>query len=141
MNTWDKTITLYNRFENTESGVVKWYRHVLTDCFVKHTKRLSNAVGVQKTSSENIIRIPEQSNYVSVFDWIMLSDDLKGDYITLQGGDLIVLGGVSDDIDELRKGLRSSDLIAKYKDIGSLTVNSVNINTDLPAAHYLVRGD
>lgn len=140
MMCWNKTVTLYNRCED-EQGQVCWYRHKLDNCFYKATYGKANSGGVQSDTTNYIIRIPQQNNFLSPYDWLKLSDSLKGNYITLQGGDLIFLGSVDEDIDEYTQGRRSSDLIAKYHALGSVLVKSVNINVDLPGAHYLVKGE
>lgn len=137
---WNKTVTLYNKFED-QNGQISWYRHCLKNCFVKRTVKKANVGGTQTAKFDYIIRIPKQSNYLPAFDWVKIAESLKGEYITLQGGDLIVLGDISEEINEYANGERSSDFIAKYQALGSVFVNSININTDLPGPHYLIRGE
>lgn len=138
---WNKTITLYNKFEDIQTGVVTWNRHVLYNCFVKRTNSKINAGNVQLQTDNTIIRIPELSNFVLPYEWQNLPNDRMKETITLQAGDLIILGDVSDDIDEYTGGQRSTDIIAKYSVLGSVFVSSVNINADLPNKHYLVKGE
>ena len=137
---WNKTITLYNKLEDNTTGHISWYRHVLKNCFFKATKRSANVGNTQKNSGDYIIRIPQLNNFLSAAKWLEITDNSYDKFITLQGGDLIVLGDVSDEIDEYTPGQRSSDLVNRYAALGSLFISSVNINTDLPGAHYLVRG-
>lgn len=141
MTNWNKTITLYNKYEDEQTGLIKWYRHKLQHCFYKVTNNKVNIGNIQISTNDNIIRIPKQNVYVSPDKWLALSDTLKGQCMTLQGGDLIFFGNITDEIDEYTAGQRSSDIIAKYKVSGSVFITSVNINTDLPGAHYLVRGE
>ena len=136
---WNNTITLYNRHTN-DQGEVKWYRHIINDCFVKHTKKSVNNGSTRGAVDENIIRIPVQQNYVSPFVWANLTEDKKTEKLTIQSGDLIILGEVSDTIDEYSGGIRSNDIIAKYETLGSVTVDEIRINTALPNQHYFVRG-
>lgn len=138
---WDKNITLYNRYEDEQTGVIKWFRHELHNCFVKATNNKVNIGSVQLQTDDNIIRIPAQPNYLPPYEWLNLPNDIKGKYITLQGGDLIFLGVIKEYIDEYASGQRSSDLIAKYKSLGSVFVNSVNIDTFMLGEHYFVRGE
>lgn len=138
---WDKTITLYNKNEDEQTGIIRWYRHTLKDCFYKSTNNKINIGGVQLQTDDNIIRIPEKADYLPPYKWFELPNDKKGEYMTLQRGDLIFLGDVSEDIDEYTQGKRSNDIVKKYSSIGSVVINSVNINTSLPGAHYLVRGE
>ncbi len=138
---WNKTITLYNKCEDIESGQVYWYRHLLRNCFFKHKKH-NVSTGNSKSLNDNaIVRIPKQKNFVSSFDWLKIPNSLKSKSITLQVGDLIVLGDVSDEINEHIQGQRSNDIVKKYDALGCTIITSININTDLPGAHYLVRGD
>lgn len=137
---WNKTITLYNKHEDRQTGIVKWYRHKLERCFCKVTNNKVNVGNVQIHTDDSVIRIPEQSNYLPPYKWNELPDDEKLNYMTLQSGDLIVLGDIEDQIDEYTTEKRSSDLIAKYSSLGAVFVNTVNINDFVPGAHYFVRG-
>lgn len=137
---WNKTITLYNKYED-KSGLITWHRHKLEHCFFKATKNKTNVGSLQIESNQSIVRIPEQRNYLSPYDWARLQEEKQSEYITLQCGDLIFLGDVAEEIDEYTEGARSSDLIAKYKALGSMSIGYVNINNFAPGAHYLVRGE
>lgn len=141
MNTWDKSITLYNRCEDEQTGLVKWYRHKLNNCFYKRTDNKISVGGVLLQTDNTIIRIPAQTDYLPPYEWGELPNDIKSKKITLQSGDLIFLGDVSDEIDEYTSGKRSSDLITKYKALGSVFVKSVNINDFMYGRHYLVKGE
>lgn len=136
---WNDTITLYNKHEDTLTGGIFWYKHILKNCFVKRTNNKVNISGVQLHSNDVIVRIPEQKDYVSAFEWQKLSNYDRNQKLTLQVGDLIFLGEVNEEIDEYTDGIRSSDLIAKYSALGSVSVNAVNINDNLPNGHYYVR--
>lgn len=138
---WDKTITLYNRYEDEITGLIKWYRHILTDCFYKVTNNTVNVGGVQLQTDENIIRIPQQTKFLLPYKWVQLPNDEMQKYLTLQSGDLIFLGEISDEIDEYTQGKHSSDIIKKYSALGSVFIKSVNVNDFVPGAHYLVRGE
>ena len=138
---WDRTITLYNKHEDEQTGIIKWHRHLLHNCFVKRTNNKVNVGNVQLQTDDNIIRIPIQPNYLPPYKWLKLPNDIKSQHITLQSGDLIFLGDVDEPIDEYTSGQRSSDLIAKYKSLGSVFVNSVNINDFMYGEHYFVRGE
>lgn len=138
---WNKTITLYNKHEDEDTGLIKWFRHKLDRCFYKVTDNTVNLGGVQLQTNDNIIRIPAQADYIPPFEWSKLPNDQKGQYMTLQSGDLIFLGDIDTQIDEYTQGLRSSDLIAEYKTLGSVFVKSVNINDWMYGQHYFVRGE
>ena len=138
---WNKTITLYNRYEDEITGLIKWYRHSLSNCFYKVTNNKITVGNVQLQTDENIIRIPEQHNYLVPYKWKELPNDQMKDFFTLQGGDLIFLGDIAEEVDEYTQGKRSTDIIKKYSSIGSIAIKSVNINDFVPGAHYFVRGD
>lgn len=141
---WDTVITIYNKFEDPQTHLITWFRHVLQDVFWKYERdKLSignETIEIEKT----ICRIPEQlddfrENYV----WIALPNYMMGEYFTLSRGDIIVRGNVQDEIDEYQQGYRSTDLIQKYKNMqGCIEIESVslNIGTGRVYPHYLVEG-
>ena len=140
---WDTTITVYNRYQDTLTQIVTWYRHVVDNCFWKNA---GNKVVVGETVLEtnNIIcRIPKQDNFLEKFNWVMVPNDLMENYFTVGVGDIIVKGNVSDIINEYQSGHRSSDILNKYKALqGCLEVQSVAINTGVGRGneHYYVSG-
>ena len=138
---WDKTITLYNKCEDEQTGYIRWFRHTLANCFVKNTNNKVNVGGVQLQTNDTIIRIPIQENYLPPYEWEQMPNDIKPLKLTIKPGDLILFGNINDSIDEYTAGHRSSDLIAKYKDMGSVFVNSININDFVMGEHYFVRGE
>lgn len=138
---WNRTITLYNKHEDEQTGLIRWYRRSLNNCFYKSTNNTINIGGVQLQTDDNIIRIPEQPNYLPPYKWLQVPNDEKSQVFTLKGGDLIILGDVSEDIDEYTQGRRSTDIIKKYSLLGSVFIKSVNSNDFMPGAHYLVRGE
>ena len=138
---WNRKITLYNKYEDEQTGIIKWYRHSLTDCFYKATNNTVTVGSVKLQTDDNIIRIPEQSNYLPPYKWLQLPNDEKSNFITLRSDDLIFLGEVSEEIDEYTQGKRSTDIIKKYSSLGSVSIKSVNTNDFVPGAHYLVRGE
>ena len=140
INFWTNDITVYNKNENGTTGVIIWYKHNLSKCFIKRTNNKFYLNGSAIQSDDNILRIPIQKDYITPFEWQTLTDEQKSEHLTLQTGDIIILGNVNDTINEYATGERSSDLIAKYKNLGSLFITSVNENTILPNKHYLVRG-
>ena len=136
---WDKTITVYNRFEDVITGYVSWYKHVLTNCFVKHTNNVITIGSEKLQTDDNIVRIPYNPTYLTPYEWLQ-SDD-KANSLTLQAGDIIICGSVDDEINEYIGGQRSNDIIDKYKALGVMKIKSVNENTSLPNKHYLVMGE
>lgn len=138
---WEQTITLYNKHEDEQTGFVRWYRHKLNKCFFKKTNNKINVGSVQIQTNDSIVRIPIQQNYLPPYEWLNIPNDKKTTKLTLQPGDLIFFGDVFEEIDEYTNGKRSSDLIAKYKTLGSLYITSVNINDWMYGQHYFVKGE
>lgn len=137
---WDKIITIYNKHEDEQTGFIKWHRHIIKNCFYKTTNNQINVGSVLLNSDDTIIRIPSQNNYKAPFDWNNIPNDKKNEYLTIQKGDLIILGEVNENIDEYTSGKRLNDIIKKYSLLGAITINSVNDNDNGPLAHYLIRG-
>ena len=139
---WEKDITVYNRYEDKVSNVVTWYRHHLSNCFFAYEGNQLTIGSTVLETNTTICRIPQDKRFKERYLWEELSD--KNNYFTLGTGDIIVLGDVSDLIDEYASGHRSTDLINKYKDLqGCIRIQSValNIGTARCIPHYLVRGE
>ena len=140
---WDKTITVYNRYEDPQTHVISWFRHVLDKCFYKDVGNTVNINNVQLETNNIICRIPIKDNYLAPYEWNALSNDAKPNYFTLKQDDIIVLGEVDDVIDEYTTGSRSTDLKKKYKALqGCLEIQQVgnNTGTGLGNEHYHVNG-
>lgn len=145
---WDKTITIYNKFVDPTTQRVTWYRTVVENCFWKQSNDLYNmgrygmsTVGIQLEVKETVCRIPQDSRYVDKKTWNSL--DTKDGVFTLANGDIIILGEVTDVIDEYTAGQRSNDVLAKYKeeDAGLEIYTYVdNVRTGVGLAHYRVVG-
>lgn len=140
---WDTDLTIYNKYTDPQTQITTWYKTVVTNCFWKPA---GNKVSIGNTvlETDNIVcRIPESDRFLLKFEWVNTPNDLMSDYFTLGIGDIIVCGNVSDTIDEYSSGKRSTDLIAKYKDLqGCIEIQQVAINTGLGRCnpHYYIRG-
>lgn len=134
---WNNSITIYNAYEDT-TGKTKYIRHNLNNCFVKRMeiKRIDGTSTIR--TGDTVIRIPKQEDYVEAYKWQLLENKSR---LTIQPGDIVVLGSVNDDINELESEKRSSDLKKKYKALGVITVATFNDNTFMPLPHYHIRGE
>lgn len=142
-NWWADTITIYNRYEDAQTNLITWTRTVLSGCFFKSVNnRLT--VGQTVIESSNItVRIPEKSTYKIYAEWVLLGNDIRPNYFTLHQGDIIVLGTVTDSIDEYSAN-NSNALLSKYKESGEcLIVQSFNDNAKIGRGmkHYKVVGE
>ena len=139
---WNETITVYNRYENPKTHRITWYRHVVYGCFWKN-------VGKQLIAKENVVetsgiicRIRKDENFLPKYEWIKLADDGDvGEMYTLGNGDIIILGDISDEMNEYESGSKSTEILAKYKEI-CLVIETVTINVDGGRGneHYHVKG-
>lgn len=140
---WNSTITIYNRYEDKNTNIVRWYRTSIPNCFWKDA---GNKVHIGNTTLETndiICRIPKDNRFLPNYQWSVLPSDQKQDYFTLSVGDIIVLGDVEDEINEYASGMRSNDLVDKYKALqGCLKIEQTSINTDggRGSEHYFVKG-
>lgn len=139
---WEDTITIYNKYEDKQTQLVTWYRHVISNCFWKAS---NNKITINDTvidSSNIICRIPKQENFIEKFDWEQMPNDLMGNYFTLGQGDIIIKGEIDFIIDEYTKGRRSTDLLSRYKSKGCLEIEQFSINTGRGRCneHYYVSG-
>ena len=140
---WDSTVTVYNKYEDAQTHVIRWFKTVLSGCFWKNVGETVNINDVKIDTNNIICRIPKKDNYQSPHLWVALSNDVKSSYFTLRQGDIIIFGEVDDTIDEYTAGSRSTDIIAKYKALqGCLTIQEVGDNTGTGRGneHYRVNG-
>ena len=140
---WDSDLTIYNKYTDPTTNVVRWYRTNLSNCFWKH-ERAKLSVGNTVLETDTVIcRIPEDDRFKPKYEWLKIPNDEMSDYFTLGIEDIIINGYVSDDIDEYERGSRSTEIINKYKDLGVMQIDNVTINTGtglLFNRHYLVKG-
>jgi hypothetical protein len=140
---WNKTITVYNKFEDPQTRVISWFRTVLSDCFWKETGSKVTVGETVLETNDTICRIPKNDNFLEKYKWINVTNDKMQEYFTLGSGDIIVLGEVDEDINEYQSGYRSSDFLTKYKKLqGCMVINKVAINVGdgLGNEHYYVKG-
>ena len=140
---WAETVTIYNRYEDPQTNLITWTKTALSDCFFK---AVNNRLTVGQTVIESnsiIVRIPEKSTYKKYAEWILLGNDKRPDYFTLHQGDIIVLGTVTDTIDEYSTN-NSNALLSKYKELGEcLVIDTFSDNAKIGRGmkHYRVVGE
>ena len=141
---WDTTITIYNKYIDAQTQIVRWYRTVVTDCFWNLDGSTVKVGDVTLNSKSIICRIPKDIRFLEKRDWLNTPNDEMNSYFTLGQGDIIVKGEVNDVIDEYTSGYRSTDLLNKYKGYQEcMEVNDYAINTGTGRnnEHYLARGN
>ena len=146
---WDKTLTIYNKYVDSSTQRVTWYRTVLNNCFWKYDnttyyvgKYSVKVSGIELETKHVICRIPKDERFLYQQDWRALQDKSKN--FTLATGDIIILGEVDDVIDEYTAGQRSTDLVSKYKELlECVEIDSyvINTGTGMGFQHYRVIGE
>lgn len=138
---WNTTITVFNKYEDPATRRITWYKTVVHNCFWKDT---GNKIIVGETTLDTnatICRIPSNSSFIENYQWNEAPD--KAQYFTLNSGDILIKGNVSDDIDEYVSGKRASDILAKYHKLqGCMVIEKWSIS-DYPGVgipHYYVKG-
>lgn len=139
---WDKTITVYNKYIDQQTRVVRWYRYVLHNTFWKAANNKITIGKVQLETDDIICRIPIDVNYLPKHIWINIPNDQMSKYFTLGVGDIIVLDEVDDEINEYVSEQRSTDLVKKYKELqGCFVIKSWSDNTgNRGNEHYFASG-
>lgn len=140
---WNTTVTIFNRYENPITHVISWYKTVVDGCFWKYVGN-KVTIGNSVIETDNTIcRIPENANFLEKYQWIALTNEERLTKFTVGQGDLIIKGSVADVIDEYTAGSRSTDIVAKYRELqGCIEVQRVAINTTggRNNPHYYVSG-
>lgn len=140
---WEDTVTIYNRYEDPLTNIVKWYKHTVDNCFWKNDDIKISIGNTVLEGNSTMCRIPQSDDFIERHSWESLTNDLMGNYFTLGVGDIVIRGEVDDVVDEYTNKHRSSDLLAKYKSLqGCIEIKSVSINTGTAKCipHYLIRG-
>lgn len=140
---WDTTVTVYNKFTDSATQVVTWYKTVVTDCFWKFTGAEVRVGETVLDSKAIVCRIPKSPIFLEKQDWIKLPVAQLSDYFTLAQGDILVKGECEFVIDEYTKGKRSSDLLSQYSQYQAcmeIMEWSNNTGVGRNEEHYLTRG-
>ena len=140
---WETTVTIYNKYIDSQTQLVSWFRNVVTDCFWKLDGTTVRVGDVTLDSKSIICRIPKDEKFLEKQQWINLPNDQMGNYFTLSQGDIIIKGECTDEIDEYTAGHRSTDLLGKYRDFQAcMEISEFSINTGQGRnnEHYLTRG-
>ena len=140
---WDTTLTIYNRYEDPQTNVIRWYRTQISSCFWKYVGDKVNINNSILETNNIICRIPKNARFLEAYQWQKLPNDQMSEYFTLSPQDIIVKGSVEDTIEEYVNGHRSSDILAKYKQLqGCMQVEQVSINIGEGRCdeHYYVKG-
>lgn len=140
---WNTTLTIYNKFQDPQTQVIRWYRHVVENAFWQPLGSKITIGKVVLQTDDIICRIRKDDAFREKHEWVAIPNDQMGNYFTLGQGDIIVKGEVTDEINEYVSGSRSSDLLSKYKKLqGCMEIKSWSNNTGGGRGneHYFVKG-
>lgn len=140
---WETTLTIYNKYEDPQTNLITWYRYVIDGAFWKYVGDKVTINDVTLETNNTICRIRKDKHFLPRHEWIKKPNDLMENFFTLGRGDIIVKGEVDDIINEYQSGKRSSDIIAKYKELqGCMTIEEIAINVGSGRCneHYFVKG-
>lgn len=140
---WNTTITVYNKFVDPQTKVVRWYKTVITGAFWKYIhEKVMIGQTVLETNSI-VCRIRKDDRFLEKYEWLQKPNDEMENFFTLSKGDIIIKGEVDDEINEYQSGKRSTDLIAKYKELqGCMSIDECANNTGggRGQEHYVAKG-
>jgi len=140
---WNTTITVYNKFVDPQTKVVRWYKTVITGAFWKYIhEKVMIGQTVLETNSI-VCRIRKDDRFLEKYEWLQKPNDEMENFFTLGKGDIIIKGEVDDEINEYQSGKRSTDLIAKYKELqGCMSIDECANNTGggRGQEHYVAKG-
>lgn len=140
---WDTTITIFNKFEDPTTYVIRWYKTKVEGVFWKNAGDKVNINGTVLETNNIICRIRKDNRYLPKGEWINKPNDEMANFFTLGKEDIIVRGDIPDIIDEYTTGIHSNDLLNKYKKLGEcLVIERVSDNTGEGRGqeHYYVKG-
>lgn len=140
---WDTTITIFNKNEDLQTHVIKWYKTVVHGVFWKYVQDKMTIGETTLETKKIICRIREDEKFLEKYQWIDIPNDQMENYFTLGLGDIIIRGKVDDEIDEYTDGKRSTDIVEKYKALqGCMEIEGVSINVGRGRCnpHYLAEG-
>lgn len=140
---WDQTVTVYNRYEDPTTHAVTWFKNTISGCFWKHSEDKVLIGSTKVESCQTVCRVRKSDKFMRRYLWEQLSAAEKSNFFTFGPDDIIVLGEVSDTIDEYTSGRRSSDLLTKYKKLqGCMVVEfcAENVGGGRGNEHYRVSG-
>ena len=140
---WEDTITIYNKFVDAQTQLVRWYRHVITDCFWQLSGTTVKIGEVTLDSKSIVCRIPKDDRFLEIREWLALPNDEKSNHFTVAQGNIIVRGECDEEIDEYTKGHHSTDLLGRYRQYQAcmeISEFSINTGSGKNNEHYLTRG-
>lgn len=140
---WDTTITLFNKYEDNQTNIVTWYKHVIPGTFWKYVGNKTTVNNVVLETKDIICRIRKSDKFKERHEWIALPNDKMSKYFTFGIGDILVRGAVNDTINEYVSGLRATDLKKKYKALqGCMEIQQWANNTGGGRGneHYFIKG-
>lgn len=112
------SMTIYNKYFNPITRGDSWKRHVISEVFWDSNRSVTTGRDMARIDRVNVF-IPFNANYMTYFTDPITFKSNPDNYWTIQNGDIIVKGTVTDEI------TKQSELESKYNDV--LTVSTFTI--------------
>jgi phage terminase large subunit-like protein len=127
-------MTIYNKYFDTNTRADGWQRHVISDVFWDSNRGTSYFKGLTRTD-RGAIYIPFYLNDMRNFvDTLEFQASRTGKW-TIQNGDIIVKGTVTDEI------TKQSELEKKYSDVLTISNYTINDFGSSNMQHILIVGE
>jgi len=128
----NSSMTIYNKYFDPITREDKWQRHVIQEVFWDATSSVNLYKGLNR-ADKGVIYVPFNSNYMTYFTDPISFQANHTCYWTIQNGDIIVKGTVTDEI------TKQSELERKYsnvlnvsgfaiRDFGSPNMRHIEVN-------------
>ena len=129
----NSSMTIYNKYVDPITRLEKWQRHVINEVFWESSKGSSFAKGINQNDNVTVY-IPLNMNYMTYYvNPISFRDNPTGNW-TIQTGDIIVKGTVTDSI------TKQSELEKKYAEVYNVTKLTPNLFGSSNMHHFQVGG-
>jgi hypothetical protein len=126
-------MTIYNKYIDPITRLDKWQRHVIKEVFWQSTSGATFARGLNQNDKVTVY-IPFNTNYMTYYvDPITFRENPLG-YWTIQNGDIIVKGTVTDVI------TKQSELENKYTNAYNVTYLMSNLSGSANTQHLEIGG-
>jgi hypothetical protein len=129
------SITIYNKYVDPTTRTEQWKRTVINNVVWVATQAISQSKdGQMMDNSVNVLMQQSAAvNYVDTLTWQALVT--KGVYWTLQNGDYMVRGAVTD---EISSSFTISQLKAKYNEVVMITAFNPKNQGSISLRHFQV---
>jgi hypothetical protein len=127
------SMTIYNRYVDPITRLDKWQRHNLNFVYWDASSGVSISKGMSQNSNVDVY-IPTNMNYMTYYTYPINFKLNPVGYWTIQNGDIIVKGNITDEI------TKASDLERKYNNVYTVQNVTENFYGSPNMQHVYIRG-